>query len=121
MEPTTAHTIEITLDGQPRTLKYGFRAFHELKLNPFKPSTLVEFFTELDVESAARFVRAGLLYEYRGKDAPRKGEEPPTTDDIIDGLDMAAFMRTLQEDLPKVTGADSSEDTTERTPDPPQA
>lgn len=112
--------MEVVLDGEARTLKYGFRAFHELGINPFKPSTLVEFFAGLDIEMAAKFVRAGLLHEYRGKNAPRQGQEPPTVDEIIDGLDMAAFMQTMKSDLPGIAGVDSAEATGEPA-DPPQA
>lgn len=114
--------MTVMIAGEPRTLKYGFRAFHDLKINPFKPSTLVEFFSNLDIEPAARFIRAGLLHEYCGKNAPRAGEQPPSVEDIIDDVDMESFIRTLREDMPKIAGGDGGENTSEATPaDPPLA
>lgn len=91
-------SFDIQLGTETRTLRYGFRAFKTLGLNPFQPKAMVEFLGKdlgnLDIDKAAAWLRAGLLWEY-AKDQPRHGQEPPAVDDLIDLLDMASFMTTF--------------------------
>lgn len=96
MEPTTAPVIHLTIGGEDRPLKYGFRAFKELSLNPFKPQTIVDFMNALDIDKAAEFIRAGLLHEY-SKSGARVGQQPPSAEDIIDSIDLTDFASILSQ------------------------
>ena len=130
-DPPAAPTFEIELGGETRTLMYGFRAFKALKVNPFKPASLTDFLgadlTNLDVDKAAEWVRAGLLWEY-AKGKPRAGQEPPTADELLDDLDLPKFMAAFQLSTASsgLTGDGSGPQTpntesAESPADPPQA
>ncbi len=95
---TAAPTFTIQLGAESRTLMYGFRAFKALGLNPFKPGELGRYATELDIDGAAAWVRAGLLWEY-SKGQRRFGEEPPAADDLVDLLDFPKFMTTFDRSI----------------------
>jgi hypothetical protein len=113
--------MTVLIAGEPRTLKYGFRAFKELGVNPFKPQSLIEMLANLDIESAVAFLRAGLLHEYYGTVAPRKGEEPPTVEQLIDDVDMESFINSLREDMGKIAGGDGVKSSEAAPADPPLA
>lgn len=88
--------MTIELGGETRALMYGFRAFKELGLNPFKPATFLEYFgsedlSQLDVDKAAAFVRAGTLWEH-AKGKPRYGQEPVSVEDVIDEMTLDKFL-----------------------------
>jgi len=92
--PSVVPAVTITLDGEVRVLKLGFRALKELGVNPFKGSAIAEFIDGMDLDKAAQLVRACLLHEY-AKRGSRHGQEPPTVDDIVDMLDFELFEGTL--------------------------
>ena len=96
MGPTTAKLIPISLNGEARNLRFGFRAFDALKVNPFEAGSIARALDPLDVRKAASFVWAGLLHE------KRQGE---TVEDIIDALDLEQFMGILAE-IRKAGGED---------------
>ncbi len=103
--PTAAPTVPITFDGELRTLKYGFRAYDALGLNPFDPESVKAFSEKpLTVQLAAQLVRAGMLHEYT-KRGPRFGQEPPTVDEVLDVLDFPQFV-TMFLDIQKAMGTD---------------
>jgi hypothetical protein len=120
-EPTAAPTFDIQLGGETRTLQYGFRAFKALKLNPFQPQTLVTFLgadlSSLDVDKAAEWIRAGLLWEY-AKGKPRHGETPPEVDELVDDLDLPTFLAAFQLST-ESAGLTGGEKTEAESADPP--
>jgi hypothetical protein len=91
-------SFQIQLGKELRTLRYAFRAFKLMGLNPFQPKSMADFLganlENLDVDKAAAWIRAGLAWEY-AKDQPRYGQEMPTVDELIDLIDIASFMRTF--------------------------
>lgn len=94
MVETAAPTFQMKLGKETRTLMYGFRAFKALGVNPFQRDGLKQFAAQIDIDKAAEWVRAGLLWEYaKGQD--RHGQEPPTADDLVDLLDLNTFMATF--------------------------
>lgn len=117
--PTAAPTVEIQLGGETRTLRYGFRAYKELGLNPFDPAS-VKAFAEAapTIDSVAGYIRAGLLHEHL-KGGPRESQTPPSVDDVIDRLDMFSFVEIF-EAVKKAMGVDG-EPQTEQTENPPMA
>lgn len=99
LNPSVAPIVPITLNGEARKLKYGFRAFKELGLNPFKPDTIISFLGDsLGVDNAVLWVRAGLLHEY-APGGERAGQTPPTADELIDSLDVPQFSRIISDCL----------------------
>lgn len=115
-EPTVSPTATIILDGEARTLKYGFRAYKALGINPFDPESVAAFrANKLSLDVAAAMIRAGLLHEY-AKNGPRHGQEPPTVDEIIDLLDFVQFAAMFA-DVQRAMGTD--EPTTEPSPETP--
>jgi hypothetical protein len=122
-------SFSIDLAGETRALRYGFRAFKELGLNPFQPKTIMDFLGSqlgaLDVDKAAAYIRAGLLWEY-AKGQPRAGETPPTVEEMVDMLDLNLFMRTFNQSIEAAglqvkDGEDGEESDGAETADPPQA
>lgn len=91
--PSALPTVEIELFGETHTLRYGFRAYQELGLNPYDPASIAEYrdkkFTPLEL---ARQLWAGILHEYHGRRATRKGEKPPTVEDVMDELDPIKYV-----------------------------
>lgn len=108
-DPTAAPTAEITLGGEVRTLKYGFRAYKELDVNPFEEASMQAFIARpWNIDTAAGLIRAGLLHEY-AKHGPRHGQEPPTVDEIIDCLDMQSLMKSMRPALLAMSGAQNGD------------
>lgn len=103
-----APTFDITLGNETRTLQYAFLAFHEMKLNPFKPQEVFAFLgcedagggkvrltmENLDAHKAAQWVRAGMLWEYV-EDGPRAGQKPPSLDWVMSKLDGPTFLEAF--------------------------
>lgn len=117
-------SFELRLGAETRTLRYGFRAFKLLGLNPFQPKSMVAYLgadmENMDIDKAAAWIRAGLAWEY-AKDQPRHGQELPDVDDLIDLIDIATFMQTFGLSL-EVAGLKSDgEEPANADPDPPTA
>lgn len=77
------NTLPIQFAGEERGLKFGFKAWTELSLNPFKPATIQEYIAGIDITKAAAWIRAGLLHEY-AKGGTREGQTAPTVDEVQD-------------------------------------
>lgn len=120
--PSVAKTVDITYSGEPRTLKFGLLAFKDLGLNPFDPASIAEFTAQrLDLSVMARLVRAGLLHEYHGKGASRKGQEPPTADDVlVDMENLDEFAATFKS-INELLGEDDKNAEATEPADPPAA
>lgn len=90
------------LGTETRTLRYGFRAFKLLGLNPFQPKAMKEFLgvnlENFDIDKAVKWIRAGMAWEY-AKDQPRYGQEMPIADDLIDLMDMSSFLTTFGQSI----------------------
>ncbi len=116
-------SFEIQLGAETRTLRYGFRAFKILGLNPFQPKSMMEFLggslENLDIDKAALWIQAGLAWEH-AKNQPRHGEELPGLDDLIDVLDLASFMKTFHLSI-EAAGLKSEESEAKEPADPPLA
>lgn len=125
--PSVAPSVEITFAGEKRILKYGFRAYKALDLNPFDRQSIQAFQDRaLALDVAALIIQAGLLHEYYGKGATRKGETPPTIEEVMDELDMFVFTELLPS-IQKAMGTDRedpkpmSATEEQKEPDPPSA
>jgi len=108
--PSVAPVAQITLGGETRTLKYGFRAYKELGINPFDPES-VKTFQERPptIDTVSETIRAGLLHEYV-KGGARAAEKPPSVEELVDLLDMPTFAG-IWADMLKAMGADAPEKT----------
>lgn len=107
MEPTVAPVVNIEFAGERRALRFGFLAYKALNLNPFDPASVEAFKGRaMDVDVVASVVRAGLLHEYFGKAATRKGQTPPTVDDVVAELDMFTFVPIWSE-IERAMGTDA--------------
>lgn len=83
-DPTVARTVEIKYGGERRVLKFGLLAMKVLGMNPFDPITIEAFRQrQMDLGVASEVIAAGLRHEYYGKGAPRRGQEPPSPDDVL--------------------------------------
>lgn len=103
--PTAAPTAEVQLGGEARTLKYGFRAYKEIGLNPFDPDSIRAFSeAKPTIDSLAGQIRAGLLHEYV-KGGVREGQTPPTVEEVVDQLDSFNFL-AIFEGIKKAMGVD---------------
>lgn len=120
MTPDLAPGVEIQLFGETHILKYGFRAFHELGVNPFDADA-VKAFEEAPKScmDLAKQVHAGTAHEYSGRNAARKGQPRPTIDDVLDELDPTSYVEILLA-LARVKGL-KSESEAEADADPPKA
>lgn len=113
MTPSVALTTSITIDGEARTLKYGLLAFKALGLNPFDKDSIDEFGRRtLDLGMMALLIHSGLLHEYHGKAALRRGQVPPSVDDLLADFVPEEFgpacleiFELLKADTPKDEGA----------------
>jgi hypothetical protein len=122
MNPTVAPTVEITLDGEVRTLKFGLLAFKALGINPFNKESIERFNArKMDLQAVAELIHAGILHEYHGKAATRRGQIPPTPEDLLADYELDQFadacskvLDILQDDS-KETAKEPSEE------NPPQA
>jgi hypothetical protein len=91
-QANVAPVIPIRLAGEERTLKYGFRAYKYLGLNPFDEKSLAEFQSrEMTIDFLVSYLYAGLLHEHE-KDGPRFDHQPTTEDEILGALDMFTFV-----------------------------
>lgn len=105
MLPTTAPIVDLTIGGKARKLYFGFRAWHSIGVNPLRPSEVSAFASNLNPESAAKFILAGLTaYQALARRlAKEDGEEPPAEcseswdmDRVLDMLDIAAFTQLME-------------------------
>lgn len=118
MIPTVAPTIEIEILGEKHVLKFGFRAYQEIGMNPFDPKSIEEFGkTPRTCRDLAAQIRAGMLHEYYGRQATRKGQEPPSVEDVMDELDPISYVDIWQK-IQKVMGTDTE---APKPADPPAA
>lgn len=115
MTPSTAPIVEISLGGHARKLYYSFRAWHELGVNPLKPSEMEAFLREIDPMKAARFVWAGIVghQAHLKRRAELDGETPPaveewTADRVLDLLDADVFSQIIDA-MNKASGVQSAE------------
>jgi hypothetical protein len=121
MIPSTVPVVEVDLFGEKTPLKYGFRALQEMGLNPYDPKSIAQFNErEKDCRGLAAQVRAGMLHLYFGLNAPRKGQEPPTVDDVMDELDPISYVDIWLK-IKAATGTDEDTDEAQKEPDPPSA
>jgi hypothetical protein len=120
--PTVAPTADIVLFGEQHTIKYTFRSYHELGINPFDMESIEAYNAKAKgLAELAETVRAGLLHEYYGRRASRKGEEPPTVDELMDELDPIAYV-DIWAAVNKTMGVDKEEKSEAKEPaDPPSA
>lgn len=95
--PSVALTTTITLDGEERVLKYGLLAFKALGLNPFDPASVVQFNARpLDLGMVSELIHAGLLHDYHGRAATRRGQKPPTPDDLLADYELDPFIEACK-------------------------
>jgi hypothetical protein len=122
--PSVAPIVPISLGGEARGLKFGFRAFRYLQVNPFNPDEINGYFGGAwSPEKVCHIIIAGLLHEY-AKNGPREGQKPPEDDDLIDILDLQqcpALIKAVNEALEGDDESDKPEGKPEPSANPPLA
>lgn len=121
MKPSVALTTNVTINGETRTLKYALLAFERLGLNPFQKSSIEAFsLRNLDLGLMALLIHAGLLHEYHGSAAPRRGQIPPTVEDLLADFVPEEFGPACDE-IFTLLKADTPKDAEESAENPPTA
>ena len=85
-EPSAAPTVPIELGGKTRHLKYDFRAFKALNVNPFNADAMRNYMAGMTIDGVVEFAIAGLRHEEPGLE-PEK---------VIDWFDMVVFGRFME-------------------------
>ncbi len=114
MEPDVAPTVDIVLGGKARKLKYAFRAYRAMGVNPFDPESLKAYQdAPMDIERATLMIYAGLLHEcpkcgcdewIKGRKCAKCGSPELDIEAVEGWLDLPTYARILGE-INKVTGA----------------